>query len=466
MTKSVTHAATDTAKRPNLLLISFDDCIAFWKYRHVFGAALQTPNLDRICAQSTAFHAAYAQVPLCGPSRASFMSGKSPHQIGVFSNKISVFDRIPAEDMWSVRLRERGWFCSSGGKVHHGYRPLRPAVHTRLYDDQRKRFRIDIRLPKAWNQTALGGHGGGKSTVDDADDHKYHDANSALSFSNFIDNYDGDAPFYREVGFFGPHTPFITPLKFKKLYKYGQFAQPESWRSGWDHNPYADEHMIENKDTSKRTYWQKSVRNYFAALTHADHYLGKVWDKLKSSRHADNTRVVILSDHGFHLGEKNRFRKSSLWEQVAGVPLILHDPANPVGRVVDDPVALVDVGPTVMDWFGLPPIPDSPGQSLLPCMTGAHPAERPIPIFFAGSTGIRLGDYRFIRYADGSTELFDIKADWWGMKNLGPDHPAHAMMAKALQDCLPDWHYSDSKAFGSAASEDDDDTDDEDAGDD
>lgn len=449
---------TRTAPRPNLVVISFDDCVAVWKYRTVFGQTLQTPNLDRICAQSTAFHAAYAQVPLRGPSRASFMSGKSPHQLGVFTNKVSVFDRIPAADMWPHRLREQGWFCSSGGKVHHGFRPLAPAVHDVLYDDARKHFRIDIKLPKDRAQAALGGHGGGKVTLEASDDIRYHDAHAAASFTEFLDTYDNPAPFYREVGFFGPHTPFITPLRFKKMYKFGRFTQPDAWRDGWDHNAFADTYMIENMDSTKLTHWQKSVRNYFAAVSHVDHHLGQVWDALKSSRHADTTRVVILSDHGFHLGEKNRFRKSSMWEQVAGVPLILHDPAQPVAREVTDPVALVDVGPTVMDWFGLPPLADSPGRSLLPCLSGAQPQDRPIPIFFNGATGIRWGDFRFVRYPDGSTELFDLIVDWWGMQNLGPDHPAYAPMAAALEACLPDWHAPMSGEFVAPDPDDDEET--------
>ena len=133
-----------TQSRKNILLISFDDAIAVWRYKGIFGVPLHTPNFDRICAQSTTFHAAMCQAPICGPSRASFMSGKAPHQSGVLTNKTPVFSKIAPQDMWPYRLRQAGYFCSSGGKVHHGFRPLPPGHHAVLYSDERKHFRIDL----------------------------------------------------------------------------------------------------------------------------------------------------------------------------------------------------------------------------------------------------------------------------------------------------------------------------------
>ena len=110
--------------RKNILFISLDDAVAFWHYRAVFGEKLQVPNLDRICDRATAFQSAYCQAPVCGPSRASFMSGRTPYQLGIYDNSIEVFDVLPATEMWSVRLKEAGYYCSSGGKVHHKYKPL------------------------------------------------------------------------------------------------------------------------------------------------------------------------------------------------------------------------------------------------------------------------------------------------------------------------------------------------------
>lgn len=427
--------------RRNILLVSFDDAVAFWRYKSVFGEALQTPNLDRICAQSTAFHAAYCQAPVCAPSRASFLTGKTPHQLGVFGHDAKVFDKVAPQDMWPYLLKQNGYFCSSGGKVHHGFRPLPPDIHEVLYSDAPKHFRIDWRLPADRAQKKYGGSQGGTATTDPADDGKYHDAHAANSAIDFLQTYAGDQPFYREVGFYGPHSPFITPARFKDMYNKGKIKRPRAWAAGYDTNAYADEHMPENTPNRNRIWWRNSVRNYFSALSHADYHLGRVWDALQASPFAQDTVVVILSDHGFHLGEKNRFRKMTLWEQVAAVPLIIHDPHRPQAREIADPVALIDVGPTVLDYAAVPGLDDSVGQSLRPLVEGQTAAQRAIPTVYFDSATIRQGDYRIIRYADGSTQLFDLQKDWWQLKDLGPDHPAFSELYASLIACCRDYGY-------------------------
>ena len=419
--------------RKNIVLISLDDCVAFWKYKSIFGEVLHTPNLDRICEQSTAFHAAYCQSPICGPSRSSFMTARSPQQTGIHTNRDKVFDVVRPKATWPFRLKKSGYWCSSGGKVHHGYKPLPHAVHHILYSDERKGFRIDRKLPEHIPQKALGGHAGGLATTDPADDGYYHDAMASDSFSNFIRSYDGDAPFYREVGLYGPHGPFITPLRYKEMYKVRNFEKPDAWQAGFDERPYATKHMVMNFDVNEER-WRRSVRNYFSAVTHVDHHLGKVWDTLKSSRFADNTIVILLSDHGMHLGERNRFRKTTLWEQVAAVPFIIHDPERPQPQEIHDPVALIDVGPTVMDYADLPGLQSCVGRSLRPMVEGARAPDRVVPTFHFGNVGIRKGKYRLIRYEDASTEFYDLEADWWQTTDLGQDHPDFAKTYAALEE--------------------------------
>ncbi len=437
---SAEAASTRTGAKKNILLISLDDCVAFWHYKEVFGLPLKTPNLDRICNQSTAFHSAYCQAPICGPSRASFMSGKSPHQSGVFDNKTPFYDRIEPRDMWPYLLRESGYFCSSGGKVHHGFKPLPTPIHEVFYDDEPKHFRIDWELPPEKAQVSLGGKGKGFATTDDADDGYYHDAHSAKSAIKFLNEYSSEAPFYREVGFYSPHGPCITPLRFKEMYPFKELKRPESWQGGFHTSKYIAETSSEDFGTYRAgAFWAKSVRNYFSAISHADHHLGQVWDALKASPHADNTVVIILSDHGFMLGERNRLRKSALWEQVANVPVIVHDPASPEARVVNDPVALLDVGQTALDYAGLPQLPDCLGHSLRPYLSGASEPSRAVPTFMYDDVSIRKGKYRLIRYVDGTTEFYDLEADWWQTQDLGQDHPDYDAMLQALSEACADY---------------------------
>ena len=438
--------ASAPAPRKNVMLVSFDDAIAFWHYKRAFGVKLYTPNLDRICAQSTAFKSAYCQAPVCGPSRASFMSGLTPHQSGVFENRVSIFDRVEPREMWPYLLRQSGYYCSSGGKVHHSFKPLPKPLHEQFYDDERKHFRIDWNLPEDKPQVALGGHRKGLATTDPADDDYYHDAHSTSSAIRFLEDYSGEAPFYREVGLYSPHGPYITPLRFKEHYHVNKIKQPEAWRNGFPQNDYANKIIKTDPIDAVPGYWAKSVRNYISALSHADYQIGRLWRALKASPHADNTVLIIVSDHGFHLGERSRFRKTSLWEQVANVPLIVHDPDTPEARVVHDPVPLLDVGPTVFDYAGLPPLKGRVGRSLRHYINGGKDLGRAVPTFYFDNVSLRKGKYRLIRYVDGSTEFYDLENDWWQTKDLGEDHPDFAKTMQALGEASAEYGLDITKA--------------------
>jgi choline-sulfatase len=423
--------------RKNILLISLDDAFAYWKYRSAFGAELQTPNLDRICAESTAFQSAYCQVPVCGPSRSSFMSALTPHELGIFDNYTNVFDVLRPEQMWSYRLKQEGYYCSNAGKVHHRFKPLPADIHNVLYSHPPEPLTIG---PGKNAQTKnFGGLMKGLGTTDTKFDAKYYDAQSAASATDFLQNYDRDEPFYREVGFYHPHSPYKTPVRFKEMYDEGAFLQPQEWQSPHDRNAFADLFMQENLDASNTSLWRKSLRNYFSAFSHVDEHIGKVWDALKASDHADTTIVVILADHGYHVGDKNRFRKLTLFEEAAGVPIIIHDPTDPTPREVTDPVALLDVGPTVLDYADCPPIFDCAGKSLRDQVAGAKITGRAVPTFFFGSAAIRKGDYRYIHYQDGSCQLFNIKEDLWQLNDVSATDPIRNDMHSALIETCRDY---------------------------
>lgn len=221
----------------NVLLVSFDDCGSYWHYKTAFGEPLLTPNLDRICAESSAFRAAYCQAPVCGPSRASFMSGRMPPETGIHDNRTDVFEVVPPQDFWSHRLKQGGYFCSSGGKVHHKYKPVRRKVQAVLYSDGRKRFSDDMHMPPGVAKKKYGGNRGGWGTTDEKDDWMYYDHQSADSAIEFLDSYDDSRPFYREVGFYSPHGPHYTPARFKEMYNQRRFRMPEAWAEGYSRRP-------------------------------------------------------------------------------------------------------------------------------------------------------------------------------------------------------------------------------------
>lgn len=421
-----------SARRKNILVMCMDDAFAFWRYRHAFGAELQVPNLDRICAQGTAFHNAYCQVPVCGPSRASFLSGLAPHQTGIFDNYSDIFERLRPEQMWSYRLKQAGYHCATAGKLHHGYKPRPPEIHDALYSHPARKCLLGPRADAPHRD--FGGLMNGAGTTDPKDDAKYYDHYSSSDAVAFLQSHDGAAPFYREVGFHNPHPPFKTPVRFKELYDEAAFTRPEAWARGKDPDPFADAAYPPNLRPGNEEMWRKSVRNYFSGYSHVDAHIGRVWDALQASPHAANTVVIICADHGYHMGDKNRFRKYTLWEEAAGVPLIVIDPDHPGPRVVEDPVALLDIGPTVMDYAGLPPIPDSPGRSLRAQVEGLETRGRAVPTFWFGSVAIRQGRFRFIRYQDGSEQLFDLEEDPWQLSNIVEGHADRDRLLAALME--------------------------------
>ena len=166
--------------------------------------------------------------------------------------------------------------------------------------------------------------------------------------------------------------------------------------------------------------WDHAVQAYLASTTFADYCVGMVLDALSESAHADNTVVVLFSDHGFHLGEKQRWAKRSLWEDGTRVPLIIAGPKLAAGQRTRRPAELIDVFPTLLDLAGLPSDDSQEGQSLTPLLENPnaewnHPA---ITSFGKGNYSVRSTRYRYVQYLDGSTELYDHETDPHEWNNL------------------------------------------------
>ena len=417
------------SRRKNIMLISIDDGGAFWRFRDAFGARLLTPNLDRMFDASAAFTSAYCQAPICGPSRNSVMSGLAPHQTGLLDNYTNLFSVLRPEQLWQFRLKRAGYYCSTAGKIHHGFGPLSASIHNTLYSHPPKR--LVLGPPRDVPVKRYGGITGGAGTTDPAHDALYYDHQSASDAVDFLQSYDGDAPFYREVGFHHPHIPLKTPARFKDLYDEDAFVQPDDWANGFGITDYPNRFMVENFDRRDLGHWRKSVRNYFSAYSHVDSHIGRVWDALQASPHARNTIVVFTSDHGFHLGDKNRMRKFTLWEETCRVPLIIHDP-NAAPCQIADPVALLDVGPTILDYAKCLPLSGTPGRSLVPQVHGSSRPDRAVPTFLFGNASMRKGPYRITLYENGDSEFHHVDEDPWLTRNLAGVHPDYAQMRRDL----------------------------------
>jgi arylsulfatase A-like enzyme len=243
-----------------------------------------------------------------------------------------------------------------------------------------------------------------------------------------------DRPFFATLGIYRPHTRWLAPKRFYDLYPIDEIAAPAGHRAGdpddlppagrWlaeiNITPYVQKQLVESGR------WREAIQAYQAAVSYADSELGRVLDALDASPNAGNTILVVFSDHGYHLGEKEHWHKMALWERAAKVPLIISFPeqrrAGGSTRTVAQPVSLLDLYPTLLALCGLPP-PEThalEGVDLAPALGGRLGwTRRPVVTSYGiGNDTVRDERYRYIRYADGSEELYDHDADPHEWTNL------------------------------------------------
>jgi arylsulfatase A-like enzyme len=263
---------------------------------------------------------------------------------------------------------------------------------------------------------------------------------------------DHDKPFMLMVGFLRPHVPWYSPQRW-----FDALGDPAGLHLP-PYNPDDHDDMTEYvvsasvaKDYPRTEWaietgvWQDIVHAYLASTHFADHYVGQVLDALAASPYADNTIVLLFSDHGYLLGEKNTFQKQNLWERANKVPLIVAGPGVPQGEFRAQTAGLIDIYPTLVDLAGLPANPVSEGVSLVPVMDDAGlPWDRSVISQWRREFGenedyrgqaVQRGPWRYTLYGDGSEELYNHDDDPFEFTNLAAD-PASAEEHRALMDEL------------------------------
>ncbi|MEO0454724.1 MAG: sulfatase, partial [Verrucomicrobiota bacterium] len=401
-------------EKPNVIMIGVDD-LNDWI--GVLGGHPQakTPNMDRLAKKGMLFTNAHCQSPVCNPSRASLMSGVYPETSGVYFLNPS-FDQSPAatdHTMLPVRFQQEGYSTSAAGKLYHS------GENKKYFDKYAGSFGGFGPSPSkkegkltSFKGVKLWDWGVYPNSDDMMPDYKIADwATSELK--------DKSEPFFMGVGFYRPHVPQYAPQKWFDLYPEAEVQLPEVISDDLkDISPYADaltrKVMVAPRHewVEENNEWVPLVRSYLACVSFVDEQVGKVLDAIESSPHADNTYIVLFSDHGFHLGEKERWAKRSLWEDSTRVPLIIAGPGIEPG-VSGKPVELIDLYPTLLELAGLSADERLEGQSLVPLLKNpsadwSHWARTS---FGPGNISIRSEQYRYIRYKDGSEEFYDHSND-------------------------------------------------------
>lgn len=451
------------SNKPNVVFIMADDlCTALSGYGH---PQCKTPNLDRLAAKGTTFTRAYCQYPLCGPSRASIMSGMYPITNGVTGNGGMLKVKTPT---LPELLRQNGYWTGRCGKIYHMGVPGNiftgaPGTdHMQSWDVTRNVQVMETLTPgkaedvmhedstpfydrnrenwKAWNEAGKGGvfridrgnHQGSDMVIVEATvpDLELADGFTATKAIELLRERAADKkPFFLGVGFVRPHVPFVAPTRSFKDYGIDKMKLPKVPEGDLEDLPKAAKQQSNaNKYQMNELDQRKSLRGYYASVSYMDEQVGRVIDALDELGLRSNTIVVFVSDHGFHLGEHTLWQKQSLMEESARVPLIISLPGDKKGVRSSRVVELIDLYPTLGELAGLKAPKVLQGQSLVNSLgvdDTPYPTEEAltqVPVGFA----LRTPDWAFMRYGKlGSDKaeymLYDMQKDPKQFNNLADD---------------------------------------------
>lgn len=432
--------------RPNVLFIAVDD-LNDW-VGHLGGhPQSHTPNIDALAKRGYAFEYAYCPAPACGPSRTALMYGIAPHKSGSYGHHAS-YDPAnlldPARLPMNLVFQNNGYYTAGCGKIFHYNEP-------RGWDSYKRHFRGEARA----DSIEPPGPGIGLTTgLIQTDDDSATGEGMTADWAIDQLQREHDKPFFIAMGLFQPHLPWVSPQRYYDRHPLEEVKLPEVPADDLDDVPAAGRVFAHNlvgfrawddhpTVTAVDGAWRKLVRAYLASSSFSDANVGRLLDALAKSPHADNTIVVLWGDHGWHLGEKQAWRKMTLWERGTRTPLIIALPGEQKGRMIDKPVSLQDIYPTLVQLCGLEIEQSLDGDSLVPLMRDPDAGwDRPtIMSHGPGNFAVRHKQWRLIRYADGSEELYDIHADPQEHENLALQ-PRYDAMRDALRAHLPrTWKY-------------------------
>lgn len=424
-------AQAATPSRPNVLFISVDDLRDWVGYLGRHPQAV-TPNFDRLAARGLVFERAYCAAPSCNPSRAALMSGLRPSTSGVYLNSQDWRPHISPDLTLVTTLRRAGYETLAAGKIYHGH-----------WDRHSEWEEYASDRPSDPQPTGpVEAVGSISFTPLDCSDDEMQDSD-VVAYGIRQLSRKHDRPFFLCVGFRKPHLPWNVPRKYYDLHPLETIQLP----------PTVDDDLIDipkmgvalahqahdHEKILKAGKWKEAVRGYLATISFVDAMLGRLLDAFERSEYRDNTVVILWSDHGWNLGEKEHWRKFALWEDTTRSPVIVVAPGlTKAGTRCAKPIDLMALYPTITDLCGIPTPKHVEGQSLRPLL--ANPAadwDQPaIMTWGRNNHAIRSVGWRYIRYSDGTEELYDENADPNEWRNLA-GNPRYKTERDRLAKWLP-----------------------------
>ena len=447
----------------NVLFISIDDLNDYISPLDNH-PGIKTPNFDRLAQRSVTFSNAHCAAPACHPSRVAVMTGVHPTTSGIYRNLFGAHgprwrhESVALADavVLSQHFRDHGYYAAGAGKIFHtlqwtsGDSQNDPTAWDEYRGDPLDPISPDWPRPAI---TALDQNAGfvGKRPLRD---HYFGAAPVALRADQgdgpVVDwaieqlNESREQPLFLGVGLFRPHIPWEVPQQWFDLYPEDRVVLPEYLESDLDD---ARSHRRErwHKWVTDNQQWKHLMRGYLASISYVDDQLGRLLDGLDASPLAGNTIIVLWSDHGFHIGEKENWEKFALWEQTTRTPVFIHAPGvSRDGERTPQPTTTTDLYPTLCELAGLPIPAQCTGTSIAAQVRNPAKFDDRVSLtsfVFPGdgtkaSHGLSDTQYRYIQYADGFEELYDLQKDRNEFHNLADD-PNYAAVKARLAGELP-----------------------------
>lgn len=438
----------------NVLFVICDDlCCALGCYGD---ATAISPNVDRLAGRGVRFDRAYCQFPLCNPSRSSLLTGRRPGTTTVRDNARRFRDADPDTVTLPQAFRRAGWRVERIGKLYHYGVPKQ--IGTDGLDDPPSWDAVfnprgrDVADEAAIFSLKPGEFGGTVSWLAaEGADAEQTDGIGAARAVERLEAFarDRSQPFFLAVGFYRPHTPYVSPKPWFARHPLEGVRLPDVPA---DHDAGVPAAAVGGRKQEERRLvgdlGREAIRAYRAGVSFVDAQAGIVLAALERLGLADETIVVFTSDHGYHLGEHGLWQKRSLFEESARVPLVVAVPGGRSGAVDTHTVELVDLAPTLCDLCGVPVPPGFEGRSLAALVRDDEAQARAFPDrpaftevagLHGGTRGasVRSGRWRFTLWNGGAAgrQLYDHDTDPRELDNLA-DRPEHAETVHRLEGLL------------------------------
>ncbi len=400
-------------QRPNVLFIAVDD-LNHWVGYMGRNSQTQTPNLDALAARGVAFHQAHCVVPACNPSRAALMSGLRPWDTACYTNNDFWKQHISEGLGLSKQFLNAGYHVAGSGKIYHS---------DSFYESEWSEY-----MPKG----NLSATGKGVQKDEGYHDPLAHDLKDEdISDYHIVDwcveqmNKPHDKPLFLACGLHKPHLPFAVPRKYYDQFPLESIQLPPYQADDLADIPPAGVKMAgPNGDHAKflkSGRWKNAIQSYLATVAYLDMNIGRLIAGLDKSPIAKNTIVVLWGDHGWSFGEKHHWRKFALWEEETRAPLIWVVPGmTPAAGRCDATVDFMTIYPTLCEVAGIEVPKHVQGKSIASLLREPGMKSDDVAITTHGfkNHAVRSDRWRYIRYADGSEELYDHQNDPYEWTNV------------------------------------------------